>query len=96
VNDPPKLDTMWEPGHAEGPVRLHVGLSTGAKTPEGIERIRRVATQHGRYAQAMKALEREADLRGAGAGRLVAVHVLMCGLVSNVGRSIEFLDTTPS
>jgi hypothetical protein len=36
---PQKLDTMWKSGDAEGPVRLHGGLSTGAKTSEGIERI---------------------------------------------------------
>ena len=29
--------------------RLHGGLSTGAKTVEGIERINRAVTKHGRY-----------------------------------------------
>jgi hypothetical protein len=37
--------------------RLHGGLSTGPKTPEGIERIRRAVTKHGRYSAASK-LER--------------------------------------
>ncbi len=32
-----------------GRCRMHGGLSTGAKTPEGIERIRRAKTIHGRY-----------------------------------------------
>ena len=30
--------------------RNHGGLSTGPRTPEGIERIRRAVTKHGRYA----------------------------------------------
>ena len=34
---------------ANGRCRLHGGLSTGAKTPEGIERIRRAVTKHGWY-----------------------------------------------
>ena len=34
------------------------GMSTGPKTPEGIERIRRAVTKHGRYSKAAKA-ERE-------------------------------------
>ena len=38
--------------------RLHGGLSTGAKTAEGIERIRRAVTKHGRYSKQARA-ERE-------------------------------------
>ena len=38
--------------------RVHGGLSTGAKTPEGIERIRKAVTKHGRYSQAAKAESR--------------------------------------
>jgi hypothetical protein len=34
-----------------GRCRLHGGLSTGPKTPEGIERIRKARTKHGRYSQ---------------------------------------------
>ncbi len=41
-----------------GRCRLHGGLSTGPKTPEGIERIRRAATKHGRSSQAAKAERR--------------------------------------
>jgi hypothetical protein len=37
------------PAMPNGRCRLHGGLSTGAKTPEGIERIRRAVTKHGRY-----------------------------------------------
>ena len=45
------------PAMANGRCRLHGGLSTGPKTAEGIERIRRAATKHGRYSYAAK-LER--------------------------------------
>jgi hypothetical protein len=38
-----------------GRCRLHGGLSTGPKTPEGIERIRCAATKHGRYSAKAKA-----------------------------------------
>ena len=37
------------PAMSNGRCRLHGGLSTGAKTPEGIERIRQAVTKHGRY-----------------------------------------------
>jgi hypothetical protein len=37
---------------------LHGGLSTGPKTPEGIDRIRKALTKHGRYSAATK-LRRE-------------------------------------
>ena len=37
------------PGMANGRCRLHGGSSTGAKTAEGIERIRTAVTRHGRY-----------------------------------------------
>jgi hypothetical protein len=37
------------PSMANGRCRLHGGLSTGPKTPDGLERIRRAAFRHGRY-----------------------------------------------
>jgi len=40
---------------SNGRCRLHGGLSTGPRTPEGIERIRQAATKHGRYSQQAKA-----------------------------------------
>ena len=43
-----------------GRCRMHGGLSTGAKTGEGIERIRKARTKHGRYSQAAIARRREA------------------------------------
>jgi len=43
------------PAMANGRCRLHGGLSTGPKTPEGIERIRRAVTKHGLYAEQSKA-----------------------------------------
>src|SRR5437016_2638814 len=42
------------PAMANGRCRLHGGLSTGPKTAEGIERIRRVVTKHGRYSHAAR------------------------------------------
>ena len=43
------------PAMANGRCRLHGGLSTGPKTAEGIERIRRALTKHGRYSLQAKA-----------------------------------------
>jgi hypothetical protein len=43
------------PAMRNGRCRLHGGLSTGAKTAEGIERIRRAVTKHGRYSQGARA-----------------------------------------
>src|SRR5271169_48675 len=43
------------PAMANGRCRLHGGLSTGPKTAEGIERIRRAVTKHGRYSKRIKA-----------------------------------------
>jgi hypothetical protein len=43
-----------------GRCRMHGGCSTGAKTPEGIERIRAARTKHGRYSAASIAMRREA------------------------------------
>src|SRR5512135_408480 len=37
------------PAMANGRCRLHGGLSTGPKTAEGIERIRKAKTKHGRH-----------------------------------------------
>ena len=41
---------------------MHGGLSTGPKTAEGIERIRRAVTKHGRYTAAAKAERRRSRL----------------------------------
>jgi hypothetical protein len=43
------------PAMKNGRCRLHGGLSTGPKTAEGIERIRRAVTKHGRYSMAAQA-----------------------------------------
>jgi hypothetical protein len=40
------------PAMLNGRCRLHGGLSTGPKTAEGIERIRRAKTKHGHYSAA--------------------------------------------
>src|SRR5205085_622261 len=46
------------PAMPNGRCRLHGGLSTGPKTAEGIARIRRAVTKHGRYSAAAKAERR--------------------------------------
>jgi hypothetical protein len=46
------------PALKNGRCRLHGGLSTGPKTMEGIERIRRAVTKHGRYSMAAQAERR--------------------------------------
>ena len=47
------------PAMRNGRCRLHGGLSTGPKTPEGLERIRQAATKHGRYSQQAKTEQRQ-------------------------------------
>jgi hypothetical protein len=42
-----------------GRCRMHGGGSTGPKTAEGIERIRKSRTKHGRYSKASIAMRRE-------------------------------------
>jgi hypothetical protein len=42
------------PAMANGRCRLHGGKSTGPKTAEGRDRIRRALTKHGKYTQAAK------------------------------------------
>jgi len=48
------------PAMPNGRCRMHGGCSTGAKTPEGIERIRAARTKHGRYSAASIARRRAA------------------------------------
>jgi hypothetical protein len=48
------------PAMPNGRCRMHGGLSTGAKTAEGIERIRAARTKHGRYSAASIARRRAA------------------------------------
>jgi len=43
------------PAMPNGRCRLHGGLSTGAKTLEGIERIQQAVTKHGRYSKQARA-----------------------------------------
>jgi hypothetical protein len=44
------------PAMPNGRCRLHGGLSTGAKTPEGIERIRQARLKHGWYTKRAKGM----------------------------------------
>jgi len=50
------------PSDAEWPLPTSRGLSTGPKTREGIERIRRAVTKHGKYSEASKAERRHIRL----------------------------------
>ena len=45
------------PAMRNGRCKLHGGKSTGPRTQEGIERIRKAVTKHGRYSQGYKAEE---------------------------------------
>lgn len=49
------------PAMANGRCRLHGGLSTGPRTAEGLERMRRAVTKHGRYSKTAK--DERSDLR---------------------------------
>jgi hypothetical protein len=46
------------PAMKNGRCRLHGGLSTGPKTAEGLARIRKAVTKHGRYSAQEKARRR--------------------------------------
>lgn len=52
--------------------RLHGGKSTGARTPEGLERIRRAATKHGFYSRGLIAERRRVRKLVADARSLLA------------------------
>jgi hypothetical protein len=45
---------------ANGRCRVHGGLSTGPRTPEGLERSRRANWKHGYYSAETKAASRDA------------------------------------
>jgi hypothetical protein len=66
------------PAMRNGRCRMHGGLSTGARTPEGLERIRRAATKHGRYSAEARAERRILRmLVGESKSLLTAVRELM-------------------
>jgi hypothetical protein len=47
------------PAMANGRCRLHGGLSTGPKTAEGIARIQRAVTKHGRFTKVAKTEQKQ-------------------------------------
>jgi len=51
------------PAMANGRCRLHGGLSTGPRTPEGLERSRKARWKHGRYSAETKRLRRRSRAR---------------------------------
>src|SRR5271165_6564713 len=46
------------PGMRNGRCRMHGGKNTGPRTPEGLERMRRANTKHGRYTEENRQLMR--------------------------------------
>ena len=46
------------PAMANGRCRMHGGASTGPRTPEGLQRIVKARTVHGRYGAEMRELRR--------------------------------------
>jgi len=46
------------PAMPNGRCRMHGGASTGPRTPEGLERIRKARTVHGAYSAEMRELRR--------------------------------------
>ena len=51
------------PAMANGRCRMHGGLSTGPKTPEGLERCRKARWKHGRYSAEAKRRRRRSNAR---------------------------------
>ena len=49
-----------QPAMPNGRCRVHGGLSTGPRTPEGLERSRRSNWKHGHYSAEAKQVRREA------------------------------------
>src|SRR5215204_6950874 len=49
-----------QPAMPNGRCRVHGGLSTGPRTPEGLERSRRANWKHGHYSAKAKRVRREA------------------------------------
>ena len=49
-----------QPGMANGRCRMHGGLSTGPRTPEGLERSRRARWQHGHFSAEARAARKQA------------------------------------
>ena len=54
-----------------GKCRMHGGASTGARTAEGLERIRKARTTHGRRTTEMDRMRAMVRVLMAGAKRLV-------------------------
>jgi hypothetical protein len=70
---------------ANGRCRLHGGKSTGPRTAEGLEQIRRAKTKHSSYSaetiQLMRAIRALVFARVLARRRLVRVWYPLCGLL---------------
>src|SRR5215203_1815556 len=70
-----------QPAMPNGRCRVHGGLSTGPRTPEGLERSRRSNWKHGHYSAKAKRVRREARQQFRVLRQLIAV-----------GNKDDFLD----
>jgi hypothetical protein len=61
-----------KPAMASGRCALHGGLSTGPRTPEGLEHSRRANWKHGFYSAPAKATRREARAKLKALSELIA------------------------
>ena len=59
------------PAMSNGRCRMHGGKSTGPRTSEGLERMRRANTRHGNYSEESRQLMRAVQLLTAEALQLV-------------------------
>ncbi|HBK07669.1 MAG TPA: hypothetical protein DDZ81_17755 [Acetobacteraceae bacterium] len=55
----------------DGRCRMHGGKSTGPKTAEGLERIRRARTRHGCYSEEYRRMMKAVRALSADASRLI-------------------------
>ena len=70
------------PAHKQnGRCRLHVGQSTGARSPEGLKRISEANLKHGKYTQEKRRRQRRA--RNVGVKILIKLKRLEQELVAN-------------
>lgn len=65
--------SCWQPSMANGRCRLHGGLSTGPRTPEGRERCRLAPFKHGLRSAEVISLRREAGAARRALRNLIAV-----------------------
>jgi hypothetical protein len=65
-----------QPAMRNGRCRMHGGKSTGPRTPEGLERVRKARWKHGHYSKEAKAARREGREAMRSLRRLLALSRL--------------------